>query len=72
MATAATAAENVDAAARLNESIVAISGLTIAEVTHIVVNFSIKIALRLVQIAFIWFICKQCRIDFSITVAVWY
>ena len=56
MATAATAAENVDAAVRLNESIVAISGLTIAEVTHIVVNFSIKIALRLVQIAFIWFI----------------
>lgn len=56
MATAAAAAENVDAAAKLNESIMAISGLTIAEVTHIVVNFSIKIALRLVQIAFIWFI----------------
>lgn len=56
MATAAAAAENVDAATKLNESIMAISGLTVAELTHIVVDYSIQIALKLVQVALIWFV----------------
>lgn len=56
MATAAAAAENVDAAAKLNESIMAISGLTVAELIHIVVDYSIQIALKLVQVALIWFV----------------
>ncbi len=56
MATATAAAENADATAKLDEAIVALSGLTIAEVTHIVVNFAIKIGIKLLQIALIWFV----------------
>ena len=56
MATATVAADSVHVAAKLDEAISTISGLTVAEVTNIVVKFALTIGWKLLQIALIWFV----------------
>ena len=57
MATATAAAgDSVDAVAKLDEAIASISGLTVAEVTNIVVTFALTLGWKLVKVAFIWMV----------------
>jgi small conductance mechanosensitive channel len=57
MATATAAAgDSIDAVAKLDEAIASISGLTVAEVTNIVVTFALTLGWKLVKVAFIWMV----------------
>lgn len=57
MATATAAAgDSIDAVAKLDEAIATISGLTVAEVTNIVVTFALTLGWKLVKVAFIWMV----------------
>lgn len=57
MATAtAVAGDSVDAVAKLDEAIASISGLTVAEVTNLVVTFALTLGWKLVKVAFIWMV----------------
>ncbi len=57
MATAtAAASDSVDAVAKLDEAIASVAGLTVAELTQIVVTFAVTLGWKLIKVAFIWMI----------------
>lgn len=56
MATAAAASDSVDAVAKLDGAIAAVSGLTVAEVTNIVVTFALALGWKLLKVAVVWLI----------------
>lgn len=56
MATVAAASDSVDAVAKLDEAIAAVSGLTVAEVTNIIVTFALSLGWKLLKVAVVWLI----------------
>lgn len=56
MATAAVASDSINNVAKLDEAIAAVSGMTIAEVTNIVVTFSLSIGWKILKVALVWMV----------------
>lgn len=56
MATAAVASDSVDAVAKLDEAIAAVSGLTIAEATNILISFALTLGWKLLKVAVVWLV----------------
>lgn len=56
LATTTVAADSIDTVAKLDEAIAAVSGLTIAEVTNIIINFALALGWKLIKVGFVWII----------------
>ena len=56
MATATAASDSISAVAKMDEAIAAVSGLTVAEVTNIVVTFALSLGWKILKVAVIWLI----------------
>ena len=56
MATATVANDSINAVAKLDEAIAAVSGLTVAEVTNIVVTFALALGWKLIKVGFVWMV----------------
>ena len=56
MATATVANDSINAVAKLDEAIAAVSGLTVAEVTNIVVTFALSLGWKLIKVGFVWMV----------------
>ena len=54
MATATAASDSISAVAKLDEAIAAVSGLTVAEVTDIIVTFALSLGWKILKVAVIW------------------
>ncbi len=57
-ATAATtaASDSINAVAKLDEAIAAISGLTVAEVTNIIVTFALTFGWKIIKVGLVWMV----------------
>lgn len=56
LATTTVAADSINTVAKLDEAIAAVSGLTIAEVTNIIINFALALGWKLIKVGFVWII----------------
>lgn len=56
MATATAASDSINAVAKLDEAIAAVSGLTVAEVTNIVVTFALSLGWKILKVAVVWLV----------------
>ncbi len=56
LATTTVAADSIDTVAKLDEAIATVSGLTIAEVTNIIINFALALGWKLIKVGFVWII----------------
>lgn len=56
MATATAASDSISAVAKMDEAIAAVSGLTVAEVTNIIVTFALSLGWKILKVAVIWLI----------------
>lgn len=56
MATATAASDSISTVAKLDDALAAISGLTVAEVTNIVVTFALSLGWKLLKVVFIWMV----------------
>ena len=54
MATATAASDSISAVAKMDEAIAAVSGLTVAEVTDIIVTFALSLGWKILKVAVIW------------------
>lgn len=54
MATATAASDSINAVAKLDEAIAAVSGLTVAEVTNIVVTYALSLGWKILKVAVVW------------------
>lgn len=56
LATTTVVADSINTVAKLDEAIAAVSGLTIAEVTNIIINFALALGWKLIKVGFVWII----------------
>lgn len=56
LATTTVAADSINTVAKLDEAIAAVSGLTIAEVTNIIINYALALGWKLIKVGFVWII----------------
>lgn len=56
MATATVASDSINAVAKLDEVIATVSGLTVAELTNIIVTFALTLGWKMLKVAVIWLI----------------
>ncbi len=56
MATAAAATDTAEAVAKFDEAVASFAGMTIAEVTDMVVSFALSIGWKLIKVALVWFV----------------
>lgn len=56
LATTTVAADSINTVAKLDEAIATVSGLTIAEVTNIIINYALALGWKLIKVGFVWII----------------
>lgn len=56
LATTTVAADSINTVAKLDEAIAAVSGLTIAEVTNIIINYALALGWKIIKVGFVWII----------------
>ena len=58
MATATAASDSISTAVNFDEVVAKVAGLTVGELTDVVISFALSLGWKLVKVAFIWIICR--------------